>query len=466
MRARESAPRERWTGTDAPGEGAGDLRPFYAGFWFGGFNGLTWMIGLGTPMVLLAEKLGATALQVGLTSSFVFLLLPVQLFATTTLERLGFKRQMVVGWLVRALFLFVPLTLVWMAPAVPRPWMVTALLASLFGFCFFRAFGAVAHIPWFSTFLPVRLRGRFFATDHAITSVVGVATLLASAALFETFPGYGAFRILYGVAVAGALMAVWNLSRLPDVAPPRAFPLRSLAGEARQFCFRAGLFRHYLGLGLLGSLVVYSFAGFSVYYLKVEREVPASAIMVCIAVQFAGQILGTLCIRQLIDRLPIGRFFQLAYLLFAAVQLFWIGLVWDGMGSGPGLEFGLAGNWVLPLSLAGSYFVFGAAVGISNSTHFTYLPELSSEAKRPLAVAVYTSVQGLVAGLAPIAWGAILKRGGGELGINLPVFLIYFAVGLGLSLLLVVLFARLPDTRSGIQQARGSMSSRAAERSK
>ena len=45
------------------------LRPYFAGFWFGGFNGLTWMIGLGTPLVLLAQQLGATTFQVGLASS-------------------------------------------------------------------------------------------------------------------------------------------------------------------------------------------------------------------------------------------------------------------------------------------------------------------------------------------------------------------------------------------------------------
>ena len=61
------------------------LRPFRAGYWFGGFNGLTWMMSLGTPMVLLIEHLGGSTIQVGMASSFVFLLLPVQVLATSTL---------------------------------------------------------------------------------------------------------------------------------------------------------------------------------------------------------------------------------------------------------------------------------------------------------------------------------------------------------------------------------------------
>ena len=88
-------------------EATGDshsLRRFRAGYWFGGFNGLTWMMGLGTPMVLLTEQLGGSAFQVGLASSFVLLLFPVQVLATAALPRFGYQRQMVLAWAARALF--------------------------------------------------------------------------------------------------------------------------------------------------------------------------------------------------------------------------------------------------------------------------------------------------------------------------------------------------------------------------
>ena len=44
-----------------------ELAPFRAGLVFGFFNAMTWQIGIGTPMVLFAEVLGATPLQVGLS---------------------------------------------------------------------------------------------------------------------------------------------------------------------------------------------------------------------------------------------------------------------------------------------------------------------------------------------------------------------------------------------------------------
>jgi Na+/melibiose symporter-like transporter len=416
----------------ASAEPLSGLRPFRAGYWFGGFNGLTWMIGLGTPMLLLAERLGASAFQVGLASSFVFLLLPVQVVATIPLRRLGYRRQMVSGWLLRALFLLVPMALAGSAPETPQPWMASALVASVFGFCLFRAFGTAAHMPWFASILPGDLRGRFFATDQAITSVVGVATLLACASLFARWPGWQSFRIVYAVAVFGSLAAVFNLLRLPPAEPPDPLPLRALLGEARRLVLRPGPFRHYLVLCLAGSLVTSSLAAFTVYYLKVEAGLASSRILVFTAAQFAGQIAGTWSIRHWIDRLPRRRLFQLAQALVACVDLYWWLFV-----SGAALERGLLG----------AYFVFGAGIGIANATHFTYLPELTGEARRPLAIAVFTALLGLISGLAPMGWGLALGRSGpgAPPGLDVERFALFFAFGSVISGLLAWRFARLPE---------------------
>ena len=413
---------------------AHSLVPFRPAYWFGAFNGLTWMICLGTPMVLLAQHLGASAFQVGLASSFVFLLLPVQVVATASLPRLGFKRQMTSAWLVRALFLLVPLGLASMDVDEPAPWMPALLVASVFGFCLLRAFGTAAHIPWMAAILPIELRGRFFATDHAITSVVGVATLIGGAALFASLPAHAAFRIVYLAALVGAVLAVRNLNRLPSAPAPPAPPLRSMAGRALQLCLRRGRFRHYLALMLTGSIVSSSLAAFTIYYLKVERGLPSSALMLFTAAQFGGQIAGTWSIRHLIDAIPLPRFFQVAVALTGAVDLFWLAL--------------LNGADALIPWLAVAYFVFGMGVGMTNVAHFTYLPELSPEEERPITIAIFTSALGLLSGVAPMLWGLALKKSGETPAIDVDHFVAFFAIGIALSVILIGLYARLPDLRS------------------
>lgn len=418
----------------APVPAAAGLRPFRAGYWFGGFNGLTWMIGLGTPSVLLAERLGASAFQIGLMSAFVFLLLPLQVLSTAALHRLGYRRQMVLGWGTRALFLLVPLALAWSAPEPAVAWMPSLLVASVFGFCLCRAFGVAAHIPWLAAILPPELRGRFFATDVAIIGLVGVATLLVCAGLFAWLPGWQAFVWVYALALLGSALAVANLLRLPQAPPPLPTRVRELPGAARRLCLDPGPFRSYLGVALIGSLVTSSIPAFTAYYLKVEAGLPSSQILGFTATHFAGSIVGTWAIRRSLDRVHITRFFQTSALLIGTVQLFWL--------------FYVAGASGLAPLLTVAYLVFGTAMGVQNAAHFTYLPEMGHEDERPVVVAVFTAVLGLLSGLAPIVWGLLLKAPGPAPGVRVGRFAVFFATGLVLSLVLVPLFGRLGDLRS------------------
>jgi MFS family permease len=413
--------------------GQPSLRPFYAGFWFGGFNGMTWMIGLGTPMVLLAERLDASTLQVGLATSFVFLLLPLQVLATTALPRLGYKRQMVSAWALRALFLLVPLALAAAAPPRPAAWMPWLLVASVFGFCLFRALGTAAHVPWLAAILPIEVRGRYFATDQTVTALVGVGTLLVCARLLSGGAGWEAFLGVYAIAIGGAACAVLCLTRLPGAPAPRTAPLERLGAETVALLTSRGTFRFYLVLSLLGAVVPSGMAAFTAYYLKVEAGVSASRILVLTAAHYAGAMLGGWTIRRLIDRVALRRLFRLAEAMQAAVFAFWLALVaWEA----PLVE-------LLPVS----YLAFGAATAISNSAHFTYLPSLGNEDERPVVVAVFTAVFGFLSGLSPVLWGLLLRQGGEVPRMDVACFAAYFAVGIALTLLLIVLMGRLPELR-------------------
>jgi hypothetical protein len=62
-------------------------------------------------------------------------------------------------------------------------------------------------------------------------------------------------------------------------------------------------------------------------------------------------------------------------------------------------------------------------------------------------MAVFTSVLGFVAGLAPIAWGLVLKAPGPAPAIRLGPFAAFFAVCALANALLAVLYRRLPERR-------------------
>jgi Na+/melibiose symporter-like transporter len=417
----------------APRSSEPSLRPFRAGLWFGGFNGLTWMIALGTPMVLLAERLGASTALVGLASSFVFLLLPLQVLSTSALSRLGFKRQMLLGWSLRALFLLVPLGLCLAAPEPPAPWMAPLLVASVFGFCLFRAFGAAANIPWLAAILPLEARGRYFATEQTLMSLGGVATLLACAALLRGGATWRGFAGVYALSLCGSALAVTALSRLPDAPRPRATPVRRLPAQALRLCAEPGPFRLYLALTLLGSVVSSGMVAFPAFYLKAEAGLPSSHILALTACHYGGALAGSWGVRRLLDRTAIRRFFRAAQALAALVYAYWLAF--------------LLGAEALAAALPVAYLVFGVSTALGNTAHFTYLPSLSSDEERPVAIAVFTALFGLLSGLAPILWGLVLEESGPAQRMDVAAFAAYFAVGIALAAALWVLFARLTDPR-------------------
>jgi MFS family permease len=179
-----------------------ELYPVRSGLVFGFFNALTWQIALGTPLVLFAQLLGASALEVGLATSFVLLLTPVQIFSTALLPRYGFKRVMLGGWGSRSLFLVVPLMLGLLAPWMGvGTWMAPALVWSIFFFSLARSVGAASFNPWIYAIVPPAARGRYFANDQFTSSLGGIFTLLLCLALFHWLPVYQALLIQYAVAL-------------------------------------------------------------------------------------------------------------------------------------------------------------------------------------------------------------------------------------------------------------------------
>lgn len=390
------------------------------------------MIALGTPLVLLAGQLGASSFEVGLAYAFVLLLLPVQILATSTLPRFGYKRQMLFAWTARGVFLFVPLGLAFLAPEEPRRWMVYTLIASTFFFSFFRALGSCAVMPLLYATLPDSIRGKYFSTDQAITGVSGILTLLFCALLFRLRPVYEAFFWQYSYAVAGALMTLYFLSRVKDPPRPEETSLREIAAETPRVCLRRSPYRQYLVFMTTAALMGTAFVPLQAYYLKVEAGLGIDRILLFTAIQYMGAILGTLIMRNRIDRIGVKPVFRIALLVGAIISTYWFFLV-----SGSAFLLGL-----LPLA----YFAFGIQTSQWVTAHLKYMPRVCSERRQALHVSVHSAVVGVIGGLAPIFWGFFVKVPGTNPGVRSEAFAIYFLFLLGAQLFLFFYIPRLTSS--------------------
>lgn len=411
-----------------------ELVPFRPGLVFAFFNALAWQIGIGTPMVLFAEQLGATPFQVGLAYSFVFVLTPLQIVSTALLPRYGFKALMLGGWRTRSFFLGVPAALAVFALRGEQPWMVQALVWSVFFFCVFRSIGAASGTSWFYAILPETVRGRYFATDQFVSAVAGVGMLLASAGLFALLPVYPALLAQYAIALGGSTVSYYALKKLPDAERPTAISLRTVLRDTPRHLFARSTFRSYVWLAVGYSVFSTPIPPFAAYFLKVGPGFSTGQIMMFEVLRYSGVMVAAWVIRRRIDVTGARPFFLLALGIYAVLGGFW----W--------LYLETAFGGVVGLSMA--YFFLGLGAATWAIANLNYLPKIVTGQERTLAVSVHGAVTACLGGISPVVWGIFLKSDDGVTrGIDAQVFQWFFMSVVVGALVLFSLLGRLPEEK-------------------
>ncbi|MFT5493446.1 MAG: hypothetical protein ACI8V5_003839, partial [Limisphaerales bacterium] len=70
------------------------------------FNAISFQMILGSPMLLYAKSLGATATVLGLIAGMTPLLVIFQIPAARHVSRVGYKKFVLAGWSTRVVFIF------------------------------------------------------------------------------------------------------------------------------------------------------------------------------------------------------------------------------------------------------------------------------------------------------------------------------------------------------------------------
>lgn len=364
-------------------------------------------------MVLLVESLGGSTFQVGLCYAFVFLMAPIQVFSASLLPRYGFKRMMMSGWGLRALFILPCIAIAWLSRGGHNaPWMIYAMIGSVFCFVFFRSLGSCAWMPWLYKLLPEELRGRYFASEQITSGIASVGILVLCSVLFKVLPVHDAFIVEYSVAFVGAALSYFSLQRMKDTERPTTISLRRVVAETPGICLKPGAFRKFLWVSCWYGIATAAISPFGIYFLKAEMKVLPGDILVYSTAQYVGVILMSLLLRREIDRVGPRPFFFAAALGYAALAVFWIALLI--------LRFDARSYFPLV------YLWLGMSSALWVSANLNYLPAVVPPENRPLVLAVQGAATAFVSGLGPIVWGLILKEDGAAPAMNLNAFLAFF----------------------------------------
>src|SRR5579871_617426 len=419
--------------------------------WEGAFATVWSALTTGVFLTGYALWLGADSVAIGLLTAIPTFAGLVQILSSYTGERRKTRKGFAAGFMLAGRLLWLPiLLLAWLLPhrAAVYPFLLLFTLSYV-----------LVNVPvpawtsWMSDLVPADYRGRYFARRNMIAGIVGMVVSLPAAWFLDVatkrHPWAAAgFGTLFGVGVAGALVAFLFLLRQPEP-PKQVAPVSEEApgGLRGMFAyFRAPFadrnFRRLMLFNMLfGTGQFFAAPFFTVYALQVLK------------LNYTWlQVLATITSISSLASMPL-----------------W-GYLTDKFGNKPLLAIGVCGVFTLPitwmfttpnhavttllllveLNLAGG--LFWAGVGLAQ---FNLLIGFSPQGKTSIYVATMAAVTGLTGGLAPLLGSATMQAlhgwSGHLFGFTLTNYHVTFFIAALLRIIALPLLQPLVDDRAATE---------------
>jgi len=403
-------------------------------FLFATFNALSFQIVLASPMILYAKSLGASATILGVMAGMMPLLVIFQIPAASHINRIGYKRFVLAGWSVRVMFIFgialVPLTGGFLDPRNR----LALMLALLFCFNLSRGISSCAWLPWITALVPSALRGKYLVRDAAVQNMASFVTFLISAACLAGQTRPWQFALLFAFsAIMGAVSLIF-LKRIPDVPPPPETTTLQ-TGVPWLEMIRYAPFRK-----LLRTVVAWSFAyggitAFTVAFLKVQSNMPEGKILLVTSTAFLGGLSSFWLLESRLDRLGSKPVLSFSFAVWITVLAGW---------------FMLAAR-VFPTALTNVIllqFLMGLLAALVSMSNTRLAMAIIPVMGRNHFFAIYSVVNNVALGLAPIGWGLLIDAVGRRapvwLGLEWNRFAIFFAAA-GVTFAVALILSRRLD---------------------
>jgi MFS family permease len=366
--------------------------------WFSFYNAVSFQIVLGSPMILYAKQLGATATLLGVIASLTPLLTIFQIPAAYHLQRFGYRRFVLAGWSTRNLCVFavvgVPLL-----GFLSDGWKLGLVVACLFVFNLLRGITSGAWLPWLTEILPEEIRPRFLARDQRFLQTGSLAALLFCGLTLQKESQPWEFSLVFLFSAIGGAVSLRYLSRVPDV--KKAETLKKSGTRVPWLeIVTYPPFARLVGFNLLLTFATGSLAVFTVAFLKGAVGMGENHILFLLSMSF---IAGVGSLDWVGRRLAVHgskRILSWGMLLYLGVVAGWTALA---LGV-------IAPSVVAILIIFAGSGIAGASINLANShLIMRVMPQMG----RSHFFAFYSVITSLGLGVTPIFWGAFLDALGG-----------------------------------------------------
>ena len=363
-------------------------------FLFATFNALSFPLVVGSPMVLYAKTLGASATVLGLIAGMMPLLVIFQIPAAKHVDRVGYKRFVYAGWGTRVMFIggmaLVPLA----GRFLDAPNQLVLLLVLLFAFNLSRGISSCAWLPWITSLVPSGVRGRYLSLDAACVNFASFVVIVTAAALLGAEPRPWQFAALFALSAATGAASLVFLKRIPDVAPPgqvlsssEPVPWREIANFAP--------FRKLLRFNVAWAVAYGGLGAFTVAWLKSEAHMTEGHVLSLTSAAYIGGLSSLWLLGSRMDRLGSKPVLATSMLVWLVILAGW---------------FALAGGLITPtrpvvMTLQFFMGLLAASVGMANvRLAMAIIPVMG----RNHFFALFSVVGNLTLGLSPVLWGLLL----------------------------------------------------------
>ncbi|PWU20495.1 MAG: hypothetical protein C5B50_03820 [Verrucomicrobia bacterium] len=404
----------------APGEKPSFPEGLHNAYLFSTFNALSYQIVLGSPMVLYAKTLGASATVLGIIIGMMPLLVIFQIPAASYIPRFGFKRFVFAGWGMRVMFIFamalVPLT----GSFLDAHNRLGLMLMLLFCFNLSRGISSCAWLPWITALVPAPLRGRYLSRDQAVQNLASFCAFLVAAGCLAGESHPWQFSVLFAYSAITGAVSLSFLKRIPDAemseegsASKSGVPWRAMINYPPFKKLLLALVCYSIAIAYTGGM-----SSFTAAFLKSTMGLSENRILLIISTSFLGGLSSLWFLGSRLDRLG-----SKPVLLFCSAA--WVAVLagWTGIAGG-----------VLPLmlwSLLVLQFFMGLLAALVQMANTRLAMAVIPVTGRNHFFAIYSVVGNVTLGLAPIGWGLLIDAVGPRapvwLGVSWNRYAVFFA---------------------------------------
>ena len=367
--------------------------PLLNAFLFQVFNTSSFYLIMGLPMMLYFKKMGASATVLGVVAALGALMNIFQIPAARFVERIGYRKFVLRGWMSRSLMIAGVALVVSLPLRIDDATRQILVLFLLFLFNIARGISLSGYLPWISAIVPESVRGRFLSMDQAASQTALLLTVALSAVYLKAVDSPAAFGALFAASLVLAGLSLLYLKKIPDA------PISPAAREGGEEVPWKAMIQHgpFLRLVIFHAIMMLALSGGGLIFIPFARDqlgCSDSKFMILHLIWGSVFVLTSLATGKMLDRVGSRPVLGLAAFIF--------GIHWLGWGA--------VAAHLAPFQWGPILFqqaTAGIGLALYNSAHMRLLMATVPAMGRSHFFALFSVAASLVAGLAPLGWGLL-----------------------------------------------------------